>query len=155
DAIIDFSIDQPAGFAAISGAEVANGATTGLSNVLSLVDGGGQSMNQFLASIDWSEASLFVSGHSLGGTLASLMAPWAAVNLFQQQQPLGQLPASVQAITFAAFAAGNKAFADFLDAQSNYQANFNQNDAVPHVWARIGAYSVHNMYKLFPSPGPS
>ncbi len=61
------------------------------------------------------------------------MAPWAAVNLFGQQQPLGSLPAAIQVITFAAFAAGNQPFAGFLDSQSNYQANFNANHPFPHL----------------------
>ena len=155
DAILDFKINDPVSFPSISGAQIANGASQGMANVLGLKDGAGQTMNQFLGSIDWSASSLFLGGHSLGGTLASLMAPWASVSLFGQKQPLAQLPPGIQAITFAPFAAGNQQFADFLNSQSNYQANFNENDAVPHVWATAGQYSVPNMYALFPAPGPS
>lgn len=155
DALLDFNIDQTPAFSPVSGAQIAQGAADGLSNVLALADANGQTLQQSLTAIGWNTNYLFLTGHSLGGTLASLLAPWAAVNLFNQKSPITQLPAAIQAITFAPFAAGNQQFADFLNGQSNYQANFNANDAVPHVWATSGQYSVPNMYKLFPSPGPS
>lgn len=153
DAIEDFDIDTVVNLPTVSGAQIAQGAADGLSNVLALV-ANNQSLQKFLLSIDWKKDSLFVTGHSLGGTIASLLAPWAAVNLFGQSQPIKALPTGLQAITFAPFAAGNQAFANFLNVQKNYLANFNENDAVPHVWATSGEYSVGNMYKLFPAPGP-
>ncbi|MGH6811052.1 MAG: lipase family protein [Methylocella sp.] len=160
DLFNDLEVNKPGAFLPVSGAQIANGASTGLNNVLGLKDGN-TSLQDFLSSIDWSPNNsncLFLAGHSLGGTLASIMAPWAAVNLFGQQQPLGSspgsLPASIQAITFAPYAAGNQQFATFLNNQPNYQANFNENDAVPYAWATTGQYSVSNMYNLFPSPGP-
>lgn len=155
DAVLDFDIDTVVNFSPIAGVQIAQGASSGLSNVLKLKDAKGQSLQHVLSSIDWKKNFLFLGGHSLGGTIASLLAPWAAVNLFGQQQPIAQLPSALQVITFAPFAAGNQAFANFLNSQSNYQANFNTNDAVPHVWATSGQYSVPNMYALFPSPGPS
>ncbi|HEX4275087.1 MAG TPA: hypothetical protein VHZ74_07015, partial [Bryobacteraceae bacterium] len=156
DALLDFHMDHIADFEEISEAQVAKGANHGLSNVLRLKDGDGQMLRKFLeSSIREDGTSLLVAGHSLGGTIASLLAPWAAVHLLKEKKPLAQLPDTIQAVTFAAFAAGNQAFADFLSSQSNYQANFNENDAVPHVWATSGEYSVDNMYALFPAPGPS
>jgi len=159
DALLDCKINAPVSFSPVAEAYIAQGANQGLNNVLSLTDNSWkhkfESLHQFLVSIDWNANYLFLAGHSLGGTVASLIAPWAAVNLFGQQQPLGSLPAAIQAITFAPYAGGNQQFADFLNSQSNYQANFNTNDAVPHVWAMAGQYSVPNMYLLFPSPGPS
>jgi hypothetical protein len=38
---------------------------------------------------------------------------------------------------------------------SNYSANCNVNDAVPHAWCLTGQFSIPNMVQLFPAPEPS
>jgi Lipase (class 3) len=157
----DFDINHPASFvnskgvAIIPGAMIANGATTALNNVLNLADGGGQTLEQSLSGMNWSNYSVLITGHSLGGTITSVMAPWLA-SLILKQAPLTQpLPSQIQAVTFAAFAAGNQQFASYLDSSSQYQPNVNVNDIVPYVWATSGTYSVDHIYTTFPSPGPA
>lgn len=157
----DFGIGSPGPFVnasnqqIISGAQIANGASSALSNVLQLEDNNGQTFESVLSSYDWSTYSVLITGHSLGGTIASLLAPWLA-SLILDQAPLTQpLPSQIQAVTFAAFAAGNQEFASYLNSSSQYQANVNVNDIVPYVWAATGDYSVNHIYTTFPSPGPA
>jgi hypothetical protein len=156
DVVMDLDIGHTPDFPEISGAQVAQGALFSMDLTLKLkrkVKIGHEKLEECLKLIDWSKNSLFLTGHSLGGTVASLLAPWAAVNLFRQNEPLQQLPAGIQATTFAAFAAGNQEFATFLNNQTNYQANCNLNDVVPHVWAMQGQYSVPHIYGMW-KPAP-
>jgi Lipase (class 3) len=156
----DFDINQPGPFVNLSGApmiseaSIANGANTALTNVLNLEDGGGQSSGSAKSGIDWSNYSVLITGHSLGGTIASLLAPWLAFLILDQTPRTDPLPSQILAVTFAAFAAGKQQFADYLNNSSQYQPNINVNDIEPHVWATRGAYSVDYIYGTFPSPGP-
>jgi hypothetical protein len=119
-----------------------------------LEDGGGQSFGSAKSGIDWSNYSVLITGHSLGGTIASLMAPWLASLILDQTPRTDPLPSQILAVTFAAFAAGKQQFADYLNNSSQYQPNINVNDIEPHVWATSGAYSVDYIYGTFPLPGP-
>jgi Lipase (class 3) len=156
----DFGINSPGPFVnssnapIISEASIANGANTALNNVLNLQDGSGESFETALSGMDWSQYSVLITGHSLGGTIASLLAPWLASLILDEAPLIEPLPPQMQAVTFAAFAAGNQQFADYLNNSPGYQPNINVNDIVPHVWATGGTYSVGYIYGTFPSPGP-
>lgn len=166
DVLEDFACEFWAGFDPISGAKVAIGALAAFFDVLMQTSSfksstKGLDLGSYLQSISgsWSATNpLIVTGHSLGGTLSALAACWIGFQLLNGQQPLSALPSSIQAITFAPFAAGNQAFADFLDGSSNYIPCLNQNDAIPHVWATDTTlnplFNITNLYGLFPS-GPS
>jgi hypothetical protein len=98
-----------------------------------------------------SNTQLLIAGHSLGGNLAGVLAPWVVANApaFGGSSPVSSLPSSMQVITFAAPTAGNSAFATFLNNQKNYQPYFNYNDIVPHVWGTVeplDANDIQNMY---------
>lgn len=158
----DLKIDSPAAFvingkSIINGAQIADGANEAIQNVFGLTNSGGQTLSAYLTSIDWTNPSqsVLITGHSLGGTVASIMAPWLATLILQTSPVTAPLPSNMQVITFAAFAAGNSQFASYLDNSPQYQANINVNDVVPQVWATSGPYNVNNIYGMFSSPGPA
>jgi hypothetical protein len=153
----DFQINKPEAFVnssgqpIISGAYIANGAAAAFSAVLGLTQSG-QTLENFITTTGWS--TVLITGHSLGGTIASLMGPWLA-SVVTKQAPLTQpLPTSFNVVTFAAFAAGNQEFASYLNGSSQYQANINVNDVVPYVWATTGDYKAQDILNTFASPGP-
>jgi triacylglycerol lipase len=160
DLVNDFQVNQQPAFPIISGAAIAIGSQDGLNDILALTHTSGgtvQTMQDFLMSLP--SCTLLVTGHSLGGNIASVLAPWIAANVpafgGQGGQPITGLPPSLATMTFAAPTAGNDTFASFLNGQSNYQAYFNANDVVPHVWAASGPWSAFVIDGLFPSPGPN
>lgn len=111
-----------------SKAMIARGASNGLNDLTGLVDGNGVSMISFLESVLVSGTSLTVTGHSLGGNLATVLAPWLYYTLKQANK---SVPMSVY--TFAAPAAGNQAFAndyDKLFGGSSWRYQL-QNDIIP------------------------
>ena len=93
-----------------SKAMIAQGASNGLDDLNSLVDSNGVSMISFLESVLTSGKSLTVTGHSLGGNLTTVLAPWLYYTLEKANKGV---PMSVY--TFAAPAAGNQAFANDYD----------------------------------------
>ena len=162
----DFQINKPGPFVnssnspIIPGAYIANGAMSAFQKILNLTPNGQtQTLEDFLESIPWltpsvSAPSVLITGHSLGGTIASIMGPWLA-SLILEEAPLTEsLPPNIQVITFAAFAGGNLEFAEYLNNSSQYEANINVNDIVPYVWATTGDYQVNKIYTTFRAPGP-
>jgi hypothetical protein len=161
DLLNDFQVERQPAFSPISGAAIAIGSQDGLKDILALQtsQGTGQTLKDFLVGLG-SDSQLLLTGHSLGGNVASVLAPWVAANVpafggTEGGKVITGLPPSLTTITFAAPTAGNGAFASFLNGQSNYQAFFNTNDVVPHVWAASGPWSAYNIERLFPAPGPN
>jgi hypothetical protein len=129
-----------------------------LDDLLQLTDESGTTLWQWLTCLPSTAAVLF-TGHSLGGNLASVLLPYTACqgkNFNPSGQPISSLPDSLTGITFATPTAGNGSFAEFLNRNSaSYQAWFNINDFIPHVWAVTGSWSIGQGLNLFPAPGPS
>lgn len=124
------------------GAAIARGTADGLRALLSRASGG-LTLEAFLAraTADAPDASVVVTGHSLGGCLASVLAPYLH----------HRLPGvRVAPVTFAAPTAGNAAFAAYFDGLfPGAPRYYNRLDLVPMAWAGLDAVGA-----LFPAPGP-
>jgi len=95
-----------------------------------------------------------VTGHSLGAATATLLAPYIGF-LINGKKPVPTLPSNITVFTSGTPAVGDTQFANFLNNQPNYQACFNENDAIPCLWSTSGQFSIPNMYNLFPPPEPN
>ncbi|WP_338872896.1 lipase family protein [Myxococcus stipitatus] len=118
---------------------------TNVSNMSSSVGPGTGALLPFLQALP-SGTSLLVTGHSLGGQVATVLAAW-----FQ-----GALTnVSVQPITFAAPTAGNPAFATAYDAAfPSAERYYNSLDVVPRAWTEEGLTSILSLYPGGPQCGP-
>ena len=91
----------------------------------------GQSLSSFLTALP-PGTPLLVTGHSLGGNLATVLAGWVS----SQRGPAAGAPdPNTIVYTFAAPAAGNTAFAGaFTTRFPNSWRYWNALDVVPHAW---------------------
>lgn len=89
-----------------------------------------------------------VTGHSLGGCITTVLAPWLLSWLTAADRPVWMVPA-----TFAAPTAGNQAYADYLDRTFDYAPRYyNDLDAVPRGWAQLA--SIKTIYRDEGRPTP-
>jgi len=135
---------QPWPSAATSGAKVAGGTWTGFQSVLGLM-GAGQSFAQAVAALP-ATATVHVTGHSLGGTLAPVIA------LRMSEQADCPVP-SVYA--FAGMTPGNGAFAALFGAGTPLDGRVwrynNTLDTVGYGWDRV--LDTRRFYQPAPSGG--
>jgi hypothetical protein len=128
--------------AAGKGARIADGASRGLDVISSLKDDGGETLVEHLVRTVPSGATVLVTGHSLGGCLASVLA------LYLQHEARGHL--NVRPITFAAPTAGDQRFAELYEqAFPHAERYFNRMDLVPRAWHDIAQFK-----DLYDDPGP-
>jgi triacylglycerol lipase len=123
---------------ASSGALVAQGTLDGLSAIQQLTDGG-QRLLPFLTAFfgepQNQQAQLVVTGHSLGGCLTTVVAPWLQVSLSAQGVDNAIVP-----VTFAAPTAGSSGFAgQFFSTFPSSLRYFNSLDIVPLAWESLDA----------------
>lgn len=119
---------------------IAGGTADGLAVIQSLAWNGAQLKDwlaSFLAQPDSSSTVLMVTGHSLGGCLTTVVAPWLKATL-------PRAPAMIP-VTFAAPSAGNAAFASAFNRMftSSYRYQ-NPLDIVPLAYASLP--SIMNLY---------
>lgn len=76
---------------------------------------------------------LYVTGHSQGAGLASMMTAWAHMDL----ENWGNKPHKITNYTFAAPSAGNPAFAKWIDDNTTSLMVRNPLDIVPHGYASV------------------
>jgi triacylglycerol lipase len=117
-----------------AGARVAHGSLHGLGSLLSLKDATQGDLVSFFRSNPNRPYLTAVVGHSLGGALATMLAPY----LHQEFSP-GSNVLDFWPVTFAGPTAGNDVFAGWLLDQfamtnSRY---FNVNDVVPHAFQAL------------------
>ena len=133
---LDIAHQAPLPWAPDNPARIANGTIDGLNDIES-ISVNGQTLVQFLGGYLSAPANdnpnLVVTGHSLGGCLASVIAPWLKNALASQCPNLHIVPA-----TFAGPSAGNAAFASYFDTSFGYSMRVvNSLDIVPKCWATI------------------
>jgi triacylglycerol lipase len=123
---------------------VADGTLDALNTIQGL-SAGGETLLEFLTGFLGAPANekpvLIVTGHSLGGCLTSVVAPWLKASLGAAGVAVPVVPA-----TFAAPSAGNAAFAAYFAGQFPYSMRcFNSMDTVPMAWADLdGIYTVYD-----------
>lgn len=131
---------------------VAQGSLDGLA-VIQGLSWHDQTVDQFLVSFLQNLANQkplpIVTGHSLGGCLTTLVAPWLQFQLKQAGVTSPMVPA-----TFAAPTAGNAAFAEYYDSSFQYALRFyNTLDVAPMAFGDlIGIETIYVPYNL-PIPG--
>ena len=151
DGVFDMTVTPQLAFDPIKNAQIGQGSFDALNCILNLVqttNGVTQSLQEFIESLS-TDDELFVTGHSLGGNLTSVLTPWIAFNVPAFGGSMLQvtyLPHNLSAMTFAAPTAGNLEFATFLNNNPiSYQAFFNSNDVVPNAWATTGALNLNRI----------
>ncbi|HEY6332532.1 MAG TPA: lipase family protein [Blastocatellia bacterium] len=130
---------------------ISGGAVKGLNNLIQLKQtSGGTSttMLEFLmANAVPTGKAIVVVGHSLGGNLATVYAPWLRYQIAKAGVPL--LP-PFSVLTFAAPTAGNPAFAHFFDSTfPNSWRYYNTIDIIP-----MASDNIVGMGNLYKKPGP-
>jgi len=145
---LDVALQYPLPWAGWSPARVAGGTLDALTTIQSLVSNG-RTLFDFLTSFLGSPANekpvLAITGHSLGGCLASVAAPWLKAALGARGVSVPIVPT-----TFAAPTAGNAAFADYLKQNFQYAPRYyNTLDMVPYGWSNLpGVQSLYDEYGL-------
>ncbi len=126
------------------GGRIGGGTATGLAKLSALSDARGKSLNEAVAGLA-AGTRLTVTGHSLGGTLAPVLA----------LQLAGQFPAlSVAATSFAGMTPGDGAFAALFAVPGTPPVRkvFNTLDTVAYGWDQVLA--TVDFYQPQPQGGP-
>jgi hypothetical protein len=125
----------------VKGARIAGGAREGLTVLLSIKDEHGRTLEKYLETVP-ENATVVVTGHSLGGCLASVLA------LHLIQVAAGRF--KVRPITFAAPTAGDEGFAKLFEEKfPKAERYFNPFDLVPRAWHDLSQFP-----DLYEAPGP-
>jgi hypothetical protein len=135
---LDVPFQVPYNYANNSNVLIASGANDGLMEIQGLTSNG-QTLDQYLTTFLGNPSNqgpaLVVTGHSLGGCLTTVVAPWLQAVLKQARITPQIVPA-----TFAAPTAGNAAFAHFYDTSFSSGARFaNSLDLAPMSWGNLDA----------------
>lgn len=138
------------------GGNVSQGAMRGFTAVTSAVNAEGTPatlLQTLTALIDASSSpqTVYVTGHSLGGALATMVA------VYLSQQRFGTQPV-IQLVTFAGPTAGDRAFAAQVNGLSPAPVLVvNRYDAIPQAWASLSAidrFYPHSIFHPKTEPGP-
>jgi len=132
---VDASDPRPMPWALNNPARIASGTLDGLAIVQALT-ANGQTLSQFLTRFFSQPANakvtVLVTGHSLGGCLATIVATWIRVLL-------PNFRGLIQPITFAAPTAGNSEFATYYDELFPAARRFqNSLDVIPLAYYDLG-----------------
>jgi triacylglycerol lipase len=127
---------------------ISQGAADGLANLHLLVNSNGETMLDFIMNNAIPNNNfLCVTGHSLGGNLATVYSLWLKYQIEEVFHK--KSPSLFSVLTFAAPTSWNKDFATIFDnAFTNSWRYYNQLDIVP-----FSACNILGLKKLFPNPG--
>lgn len=129
-------------------ARIASGTNDGLQNLVALRSGG-QTIAEFLAAFTSDPKNLkplvVVTGHSLGGCLTTVLAPYLQYALAKAGVQIPIVP-----VSFAAPTAGNGAFIQMYQASFSYCPRwYNVLDVIPFGFADLGGISgIYSPYGL-------
>jgi triacylglycerol lipase len=132
-----------------STARISQGAYDGWQNLCNLkCNKSGKSLKQFLDSATNQSTPLLITGHSLGGNLATVYSSWLQYEMKKAGSPYNYF----SVITFAAPAPGNAVFAnDFNNKFPNAIRVENTNDIVPKFPIANEISKLDDLYKPTPS----
>lgn len=107
-------------------------------------------MNEALSSAPTTDLDIFVTGHSLGGEMATVLGLWLADTT--STWTVRPKKVNLKTYTFAAPTSGNQAFADYYNSQTNntqigWQAYrvYNEQDLVPYAFANLGGIAENGV----------
>lgn len=144
----DLDVSHPLAwqYPTVAGAMVAGGTVDGLNDLIRFTSNG-VAFHAFVdTQIAPSGAEVFVTGHSLGGALTTVLAPWLVYRLSLRNAKSAIIP-----YTYAAPTAGNAVFAGFYTGLfANSYRYHNTIDVVPKAWADL--LSIKSLYL---TPGPA
>jgi triacylglycerol lipase len=129
-------------------ARIAQGTSDGLATIQGLTDGTGQSLGDYLKNFLGAAANAnvasAVTGHSLGGCLTTVVAPW-----IESIRP-ASYKGIVQPITFAAPTAGNTDFATYYTTMFKTARRFqNTLDVIPMAFQDLtDVVDIYSSYGL-------
>lgn len=127
-------------------AKISGGTNTGYMNLSGLLDADGRTIAEAVAALD-PGISLCVTGHSLGGTLA----PVLALDLADREPDR-----AIYSVSFAGMTPGNAAFAALFDRDGGLSGRtrrvFNTIDSVSYGWNAVLA--TRNFFTPSPRGGP-
>lgn len=148
DWVDDFDVLDTHGWPTASPADpailVAQGSWDGLQAVLTMTsEDDGRNLSQVLTSIAGAGGiDLFITGHSLGGALATVLGLYLADTA--GSWGADAVPIGLKTYTFAAPTTGNQSYADYYKGRSGlstltWQAFrvYNEQDVVPHAYADL------------------
>ncbi|HVG44878.1 MAG TPA: lipase family protein [Longimicrobium sp.] len=125
-----------------AGARIARGAKEAVDVLTTITDAKGETLVAHLRRTVPDGATVLVTGHSLGGCLASVLA------LYLARESAGRF--RVKPITFAAPTAGDRGFAELYQVTfPDAERYFNHLDLVPRAWHGVGEFG-----ELYAAPGP-
>ncbi|MEO1045576.1 MAG: lipase [Pseudomonadota bacterium] len=128
-----------------SGAKIAGGTNTGFTNIMALQDSGGNDLAQAVAALP-ETTQVIVTGHSLGGTLAPVVALKLAELMPQR---------SIASTSFAGMTPGNRQFAALFSSDSAAgvvaRRVYNTLDTVSYGWNKV--WATHDFYQPEPQGG--
>lgn len=130
---------------------IANGTLDALIDIQSL-NFEGQGLVDYLSGFLGDPANhnpvLVVTGHSLGGCLVSVVAPWLQFALALENITVPIVPCS-----FAGPSAGNADFAEYFQNTFGYSMRYhNSLDVAPYAWSNLSA--IENIYDPDGLPAP-
>jgi hypothetical protein len=99
-------------------------------------------MSEALSTVQNTDLDIFITGHSLGGEMATVLGLWLADTT--STWTLRPRKVNLKTYSFAAPTSGNQAFADYYNSQANnaqigWQAYrvYNEQDLVPYAFADL------------------
>lgn len=132
-----------------SGARISTGSYRGWQNLTKIKDQqSGKDILTFLLENTQETTPIYITGHSLGGNLATVLGPYLSFKL----KEAGRKNTPINIITFAAPAAGNAAFANEFDKNFPQSVRIeNAGDIVPKFPCTSAVARLGKLYTRSPS----